>query len=490
MAIRGNEARILFPIFSSASFRARDVLYVLAIVFALVYGQYNELSMGLDVPLIQVAGNSLFFLDILLFICLGVWVLTKHKLVWGRPPQMWLLLFLLWTVVVGLGRSLALDIPYHTWIRELRTIAYFVFILLLPEAIDSKGRAIVLARLLLISSFAVAIMALAVRINHLNITPQPNLLEYTETGAPRIFMVYGAERAMYAALFAMGALLVYRSRFLWLAVAFNVVTLILGLTRGAYLGVFVGIVMTFALVKGRRGLPRMLAFLIAFAGIVYIGTLFMGAITGGEQAHTFLTRLTDLKEDLVEGSGTFAGRLVEARVVTEFLLNNPDALLFGQGLGGFFEDPLGLLTAEIQYLGDRRYSYVHNGYLWTVLRSGLIGAAFFYTFWLALIFKSLRWARRTRDPELKGILVGIISVVIGTLTLSLSGQPLGEGPRISALTLYAAIGLATIRLARQADPSAAAPQRIADETLITQNGWRSDAGAVTKTSFSVNRQTE
>jgi len=462
---------------------------VLAIILALIYGQYNELSMGLDIPLIQVAGNSFYLLDILLFVCFGVWVFIKRRLVWTKSPQKWLLLFLLWTMAVGFGQSLALDIPYETWIRELRTIAYFVFILLLPEAIDSKERVEVLARLLLMSSLAVTIMALIVRLGYFEMPARPNLLVYTEAGAPRIFIVYGVERAMYAALFAMGGLLVYRSRFLWLAVAFNAVTLILGLTRGPYVGVLVGIVMTFALVKGWRGLPRLPAFLIGFAAIVYIGVLFLSMITGGEQVHVFTTRLADLIKDLTEGSGTFGGRTTEARVVTEFLLDNPDALLFGQGLGGFFADPYNLLTAEVRYLGDRRYSYVHNGYLWTILRSGLIGAAFFYAFWLALIFKSLYWARKTTDLELRAISVGIIAVTIGTLTLSLSGQPLGEGPRMSALVIYAAIGLATIRLAKQqASRSAATLQRAADETLTTQNSWRSNAGAVAKPHFSVNRQ--
>jgi O-antigen ligase len=461
---------------------------VLAVILALVYGQYNELSMGLDIPLIQVAGNSFYLLDILLFVCFGVWIFVKRKLSWGQSPQRWLLLFLLWTVVVGFGRNLALDIPYETWIRELRTIAYFVFILILPEAIDSRKRAVALARLLLISSIAVAIMALVARLDYSAMPTRPNLVVYTEAGTPRIFIVYGVERAMYAALFAMGILLVYRSRFLWLAVALNVVTLILGLTRGPYVGVFVGAVMTFALPKGWRGLPRLLAFLVAFAGIVYIGALFLGTITGGEQVHAFSTRLTDLIRDLIEGSGTFGGRITEAGIVTEFLLDNPDALLLGQGLGGFFADPFNLLTAEVRYVGDRRYSYVHNGYLWTILRSGLIGAAFFYTFWLALVLRALRWARRTTDPELKGILVGIIAVTIGTLIVSLSGQPLGEGPRMSVLAIYAAVGLATIRLVRQANQSIDARSAPADRTLTTQNGWRSTASAATKTGLPVDRQ--
>lgn len=489
MIATGQEKTLRSSILSSTGHsHARDALYGIAIILVLVYGQYNELSMGLDIPLIQVAGNSFYLLDILLFVCCGVWVFVRRRLVWSKSPQKWLLLFLLWTVAVGFGRSLALDIPYETWVRELRTIAYFVLILILPEAIDSKERAVALARLLLISSIAVTIMALVARLNYSAMPTRPNLVVYTEAGAPRIFIVYGVERAMYAALFAMGALLVYRSRFLWLAVACNVLTLILGLTRGPYVGVFVGAVVTFALIKGWRGLPRLLAFLVAFAGIVYIGALFLGMITGGEQVHAFSTRLTDLIRDLIEGSGTFGGRITEARVVTEFLLDNPDALLLGQGLGGLFADPFNLLTTEVRYLGDRRYSYVHNGYLWTILRSGLIGAAFFYAFWLALIFKSLRWARRITDLELKGILVGIVAVTIGTLTSSLSGQPLGEGPRMSVLAVYAAVGLATIRLARQADQSIDARSAPANRTMPTHHRWGATATTATKADLPGDRQ--
>ena len=461
---------------STSSGRARRVLYVLALILALVYGQYNELSMALDVPLIRVAGNSFYLLDILLFVCFGVWLFTKRELAWGQRPQLWLLLFLAWTVIVGTGRSVLLDVPYHTWIREMRTVAYFGFVLLLPEAVNSKERAITIARLLLIGSVAIAAMAVAVRLNYLDITPGKNLLVFTATGDARIFIVYGVERATYAALFAAGALLALGNVFLVLVLALNVLTLVLSLTRGAYIALFAGIVMTIAATRSPWRLLRSIALVLALVGFAYAGGWFLDTITGEGQFDAFVARLGELS-DLTAGSGTVGTRLVESRVVLQYLFDNPDALVLGQGLGGLFEDPLNLLTNEIQYLGDRRYSYVHNGYLWTVLRSGVIGAFLFYAFWIGLAYKSLVLLQRTTDPRVKGILLGIIGVVVGALTLSLSGQPLGEGPRMSVLAVYAAVGLATTRLVEQGNEGEAAPRNTGKQPWVSRGSWPAKTGA-------------
>ena len=109
-------------------------------------------------------------------------------------------------------------------------------------------------------------------------------------------------------------------------------------------------------------------------------------------------------------------------------------------------DSVSELTAEITYLGDRRYSYVHNGFLWYVLRGGLPATLLLYGFCTTLIVQCLRRARRVDDRLLKGILVGVGGVFVAVLTLSGSGAPLSEGLRMSVLMLFAALGLAALRV--------------------------------------------
>lgn len=427
--------------------------FALVVTFAVVTGLYTELSDPLYAPPLSFGGISLHYLDLLL-LAVGAMALLAWRSFGGlRLVELVLAAFVVWTVAIGIVRSLYLGLTFDIWTRELRTIAYFAFPILLLPLLNSPRRLQLAGRLLLWTSVGVALMALFVRVFHDSIPFQSNLLIYRDSYGVRVFQVFGVERATWAFVFGVALLLTTGRRWLWALLAANAATLVVALTRGSYVAVGVA-VMAIVIGLGRLRPGRVL-FAVVIAGFLMLGAAVGLSWLSGEDVLTpFTGRLATL-EELTTGEGTVGVRATEARVVLSFFEEEPGALLVGQGLGGYYSDPYNELTAEIDSLGDRRYSYVHNGYLWYLLRGGVASAVLLYGFCALLIVGCLRRARQVREPWFKGTLVGVAGVFIAALTLSFSGAPLSEGLRMSVLMLFAAIGLAGLRLAENELPKAA-----------------------------------
>jgi O-antigen ligase len=419
--------------------------FVLVAAFALLTGLFTELSDPLYAPPISFGGISIQYLDLLLVALAALWLARRRSLFDLRLPEALLVLFIGWTACIGVVRSLYLDLSFDVWTRELRTIAYFAFPVLMLPLLNTPRRVKLAGLLLLWTSVGVAAMALFVRLFHESIPSQVNLLIYRDEYGVRVFQVFGVERATWGILFAVGLLLATNGRWLWLVIAANAVTLVVALTRGSYLAVAVAItVMAVALGRPR---PTRALLAVGALGVVVVGAAASLSWLSGEDVVTpFVGRVATL-DQLATGEGTVSARMAEIRVVWSFLEDRPESLLLGQGLGGTYTDPFNELTAEIVNLGDRRYAYVHNGFLWYVLRGGVVSMALLYGFCGVVVLRCLRRARQVDEAWLRGTLVGVAGVFVAVLTLSGSGAPLSEGLRMSVLMLYGALGLAALRLA-------------------------------------------
>lgn len=418
--------------------------FLVVVAFGILTGLYTELSEPAYAPPISFGGISLHYLDLLLIATACVAIVARRFFHSPRTVEVLLVAFVVWTASVGVVRSLYLDLRFDTWVRELRTIAYFAFPILLLPLLNSRERLKSATYVLLWTSVGVAIMALFVRVFHDYIPSQTNLLIYRDEYGVRVFQVFGVERATWAFVFAGGLYLATTRRWLWLIIAANAVTLVVALTRGSYIAVAVaGALMLVAL--GRERVSRHLLAGTAAAVLVLGAAASLSWVSGEDVLTPFIGRVATV-DQLASGEGTVGVRLTEARVVLSFLNERPDSLLLGEGLGGFYTDPYNELTAEIVNLGDRRYSYVHNGFLWYVLRGGLPATLLLYAFCVTLCVQCARRAQHVEDRWLKGTLVGVAGVFVAVLTLSASGAPLSEGLRMSVLMLHAAIGMGALRV--------------------------------------------
>ena len=62
--------------------------------------------------------------------------------------------------------------------------------------------------------------------------------------------------------------------------------------------------------------------------------------------------------------------------------------------------------------------YIHNGHLWVILKTGLIGYLFFMWFILLFVKRGLQNWKRIPDPFLKGIVLSFIAMIPGILLAS------------------------------------------------------------------------
>ena len=87
--------------------------------------------------------------------------------------------------------------------------------------------------------------------------------------------------------------------------------------------------------------------------------------------------------------------------------------LIGLGLGADYRPwdsriDFGSLTYD-------KFAYIHDGHLWTILKTGLVGYLFFIIFLFLFLQRSLRYWRQIHDPFQKAIVLSFAIAVIGIL---------------------------------------------------------------------------
>jgi len=90
--------------------------------------------------------------------------------------------------------------------------------------------------------------------------------------------------------------------------------------------------------------------------------------------------------------------------------------LFGLGLGANYRP----VDRRVDY-GPAKSSltyYIHNGHLWVMLKTGLLGYVFFMWFLLLFVKRGLQNWKRITDPFLKGIVLSFVATIPGILLAS------------------------------------------------------------------------
>ncbi|MBI4551830.1 MAG: O-antigen ligase family protein [Candidatus Latescibacteria bacterium] len=126
-------------------------------------------------------------------------------------------------------------------------------------------------------------------------------------------------------------------------------------------------------------------------------------------------------------------RLAESTAVLRLIAANP---VVGYGLGFLFSF-YSLIPAELPTF------YVHNVYLYIWLKLGVFGLATFLVFYLSVLVHGYRAYRSLDHPFLKPLVLGIVSVMIAMLPLSLSSPQFIQKDSI----LFLSLGMGIVELA-------------------------------------------
>ena len=90
--------------------------------------------------------------------------------------------------------------------------------------------------------------------------------------------------------------------------------------------------------------------------------------------------------------------MIENKFAIQKLSQN---LIFGVGLSGLYRP-------SIYGLRDTLRHYIHNGYLWVFLKTGLIGFIPFIWFYVAFMIKGLRQLKKITNDFHRAVLLGFM----------------------------------------------------------------------------------
>lgn len=152
---------------------------------------------------------------------------------------------------------------------------------------------------------------------------------------------------------------------------------------------------------------------LAFLSHLLLAVAFFYAHHSGGRLHDYTTATFERAASLFSGKqlyekGTLADRLYELGYAIPKIKTHP---ILGIGLGNIY-------LPDVKWL-PRMRAYIHNGYLWILLKTGLVG--FIPFMWLSVIFLVrgfTRWKRIT-DDYFKSISIGLTLVYSGMMFCAL-----------------------------------------------------------------------
>lgn len=191
---------------------------------------------------------------------------------------------------------------------------------------------------------------------------------------------------------------------------------VLSLSRGAMLQVILAvIVLYFLLPKENRinylaHIKRQLVYVTIFCALLFVVSPKMAMIgfkmiesrasEGGKSANGSVTQ------------GSMKYRAMETDMVLESVRESP---IIGFGPGKQTKKRM------FTYVSASEEPYVHNGYLWYVLKFGIVGLIFLFVL-LTRYFVSLKTQIRGSPPLLKAMLLGTSAALIGILPIVLTNN--------------------------------------------------------------------
>lgn len=198
----------------------------------------------------------------------------------------------------------------------------------------------------------------------------------------------------------------------------NLAALAVTFFRSAYLGLASGLLFVFALADGRlkRTMFKLGVFLLLAGAIASLahGIWSPKAVNPIESVARRILSLGQYKDDI-----SSVHRLREWEAAVELISKSP---VWGNGLGTrvVFESPMYDPQEEkLGYLS--RDIYMHNSYMWLLVKMGALGLVSFLAVWLTAMRTAVRALRSTDAPEEKALLLSLAGVLAGNMIISVFG---------------------------------------------------------------------
>jgi O-antigen ligase len=326
--------------------------------------------------------------------------------------------------VLSVVMLLAANSRIDYWARGILTISSLLLCFPAREAMRTRSGMMTLA-----GAFALLVLTLAV----------VNIVQYRASTllANYLWEIWGGRKAFGSALYmalAVGAAGMYvhaeggKQRALALLVG-AVAIVALGTTfyRGFWIGTLISLVVLFLLVP-RSGRVRLLW--VGFLGAAASGLLVF--LVAGDLAESVFrgvaARFTSTGNAMEDVS--IANRIAETETVLRLVPQSP---LVGFGYGAFFHH-YNIITKSTEVV-----HYVHNVYVFLLLKVGAVGLFLFLGYAISLLWEGLRASRRPEEsPFTLSMVRTSAAILVGLLFVGTNSGILEDKQVLLTITLAAA----------------------------------------------------
>jgi len=310
------------------------------------------------------------------------------------------------------------------WFRELFPFTILMLYYPIRESIKSR-------KIIALYFAAFIILGLVISINNA-VNYKTMMLEVTKDWQIMAYRQPFSESILLASFLLCFSSLIYnrniflRILFALLSIVFAV-SLAFSFSRGYWLSAILGILILFIILEFRtkiKIIAIVLSLLLLFIGSFYILFEDMTINIIKSISERFAT-IENISEDI-----SVMNRLEEYKALTSVIVKNP---ILGYGLGAEF------YYYNIINVQDFKSWYTHNAYLYLIFKLGLLGFITFFWFYFSHIYTGIKAFLISNNRFHKSVLLGIISIMLTFLPLSLTSPQFFQKNSLLILALGTAL---------------------------------------------------
>lgn len=395
---------------------------VLSVILSVEWGFYlliltmlllNE-KIGIDINVIGKTTISVF--DFLLILVMVSWLLKVLLGEKGISSMRYLIpVGLLWLFsIIGIYTAVQNGVALKPALWEVRPIFYYSLIFPIAYQCNTKPRIQRLIYVLIFGCFLVSLRDIAMYLNGQGLVASGSAGLTSSTLrvlSPELYI------SSYVAILAGGLFLFdkqfFRKTIYWVFLLAAFLPIVFSYTRNVWVGIGVSLVALFVI----SPLKIKIKFIIFILAVGIIGMIFTTSLSVFSSRYQkidigqiILNRLESISTAGVHSDLSSLQRLGEIKETLKNIQLHP---IRGIGWGNtqyFFN------YDNMLYLNT---PYIHNGFLYIALKAGI--PALLAYLWLAVsfLFLAYRTFKRTADPYLKGVSIGVIAAALGEFASSL-----------------------------------------------------------------------
>ena len=389
-----------------------------------------------DNPPIPIGFGTLYISDAILLSLFGLfiirWMVEPQFRIVRTPLDLPLLAFYGVAVLSTLIAILQGSLPFHQSLEELRIVTNYLTFFVVTNLVREKRQLVLLWRGILLLAAIVAVATIVQYLLGESVTIIPGRVETLSTegveysGVARI--IPPGQSLILVGFVTMGVRL-SQYRLSWTSLLallhWGLVgsALLLSFNRNFWLGAGLALLLLAVLGEGRHR-QRLVGWVLVSALLAATILLPLASVPDSRAANLVsasIGRLTSLgeRETFQDSDSSLRWRDFEYAYALPQIASHP---LLGLGLGARYR-PFVLGMDHDAYDGR---AYVHNGHIWILVKSGLLG--YLSLMWLSLAFllRALKYWRRIPDLEMRGWVLGFaltyLAVLLGSMVNSMLMQ--------------------------------------------------------------------